>query len=996
MHGSTFTAETRKQKQMKKMLTKIFISAVSIVLIGALPLSAQFNRADKKSSNPYTTQYQRIEAGSYHTLEIRNGQLWAWGDNFHGQLGNGTQSASFVPIQVGTDEDWLFVSAGSMHNLALKADGTLWAWGDNSYGQLGDGTYNMHLTPQQVGSANDWISVSAGSTHSLALKADGTLWAWGNNGNGQLGDGSNAPSNIPIQIGSGNTWAKIAAGGYFTLAAKVDGTVWSWGNNAYGQLGDGTTNNHASPAQISGLTDCRTLVAGETNSFVIEANGQMFRFGDNSYSQLGDGTTTSRSTPTLLACPSGSGWVTVAPGIYHTVAIGNDGMLYAWGNNAYGQFGNGLTASSATPLAVATAFNQVAVTAGYAHTMVLLSDGHVWGNGYNVQGELGNGSNIDSWWRTDLRPPTTAWVKVSSGYGQTVALRDNGTLWSWGYNASGELGIGNNTSQYSPVQIGTDNDWVSIAAGSTHTLATKANGTLWATGSNILGALGDGTFTNQNVFIQITATHDWASVTAGEEYSFAIKYDGTLWSWGMNTYGELGQGTNSTLNIPTQVDTAHTWTCVRAGGHHTLALRGDGSMWSTGNDSNGQLGNGAGGPANTFGQVGSGIIGIAAGRDHSFGISVMGQLGAWGKNVSTQLGDNTSTDRQTPVLIDPAHLWIDISAGYDHSIGITSSGTIGAWGSGSLGQLGDGTNVQYAVPTFNTSESNVLLVSCGASHTCLIKNTRSSICVTGNNGSGQLGTGSTISTNLFSCSVSVCIAPDLPVIAATDSTLCPGESTQLSIVGGSLHDAIQWNWYTGSCGGTPVGTGLTLTVTPSATETYYVRGEGACTTPGNCTQFTVNVIPVNINNTISVSMDTFMSNQPGATYQWVNCNTGQFVAGATSQTFIPAVNGDYGVIVTMSTCADTSSCVFIGDVGTPEYTQSAISIAPNPGTEHVTVQANTIIQSVKMFDVLGNVVYSSATSTNATIIDLSTIAKGVYFLEVKTADGITTSRFVKE
>lgn len=984
-------------REMKKMLTRNIFSALCIIAIGSLPVQAQFSRADKRTTNPYTSQYQRIEAGSYHTLELRNGQLWAWGDNFHGQLGNGTQNPSYVPIQVGTDDNWQFVSAAAQHNLALKSDGTIWSWGDNSYGQLGDGTYNVHFTPQQIGSANDWVSISAGTTHSMAIKADGTLWAWGNNSNGQLGDGTTNWSNVPIQIGSANTWIKIAAGGYHSLAVKTNGTVWSWGENSYGQLGNGTFNNNPTPAAITGLNDCRFVTAGEYNSFVIKADGSLWDFGDNSYSQLGDGTTTNRNVPVGITYPYTSGWISVTAGTYHTMAIRSDGKLYAWGSNAYGQFMNGNITSTTTPLEIAGYYNQVAVTAGYGHTLVLLADGHVWGSGYNFQGQLGNGGNNDHWWRIDLRSPTTAWVTMASGYGHTLALRDNGTLWGWGYNLAGQLGDGTLTNHTAPTQIGTANNWVSVATGYSHTLALRADGSLWATGYNFNGALGDGSSIDQPSFIQIGNYYGWTSVAVGEESSFALRDNGTLWSWGYGGFGSLGHGNANNVNVPTQVGSATNWTSVKIGSYHALALQGDGTIWSSGSDSNGQLGNGAAGSTTTFAQIGNNVIGIAAGRYHSLGIAAGGDLYAWGANTNYQLGNNSNVDEQLPIQIDPTHKWLTASAAYSHSMALSATGFVAAWGLNSSGQIGDGSNVTYGVPVILPSMNNVVQLNSGGFHSSVLKSDRNTICATGDNSLGQLGDNTNNNSNIYSCNVAVCIAPALPVIAANDTTLCPGESAVLTITSGALNDALQWNWYSGSCGGTAEGTGTSLTVSPAATTTYYVRGEGACTTPGNCTAFTVNVIPVNINSTISVNLSTFTSNQSGATYQWVNCNTTQIIPGATSQSFIPTSNGDYGVIVTMSTCADTSACIFIGDVGTPEYTNPTFSIAPNPGSGTVQIQSNVAIVRMKMYDVLGNVVFTTTgANSNTASVDVSSMAKGVYFMEVTTVDGISTRRFVKE
>jgi hypothetical protein len=136
----------------------------------------------------------------------------------------------------------------------VKSDGTLWAWGENDHGQLGDGTTSERHYPVQIGSDHKWVSVEAGFDHSLAMKSDGTLWAWGWNLYGSVGDGTTSERDSPVQIGSDNKWLSVSGGGFHSLALKSDGAVWAWGWNNYGQIGDGTTSERHSPIQAIVLT----------------------------------------------------------------------------------------------------------------------------------------------------------------------------------------------------------------------------------------------------------------------------------------------------------------------------------------------------------------------------------------------------------------------------------------------------------------------------------------------------------------------------------------------------------------------------------------------------------------------------------------------------------------------------------------------------------------------------------------------------------------------
>lgn len=201
---------------------------------------------------------QKTAAGYYHSVALKsNGTLWAWGGNQWGQLGDGTTTNKYSPVQIGTDNNWVSVAAGIYHTVALKSDGTLWAWGNNQYGQLGDGTTTNKYSPEQIGTDNNWASVTAGDYHTVALRSGGTcgdtLWAWGYNGEGELGDGTTTQRNSPVQIGTDNNWMSVTAGPYHAVAIKSDNTLWTWGFNLQGQLGDGTTTDKHSPVQIGTL-----------------------------------------------------------------------------------------------------------------------------------------------------------------------------------------------------------------------------------------------------------------------------------------------------------------------------------------------------------------------------------------------------------------------------------------------------------------------------------------------------------------------------------------------------------------------------------------------------------------------------------------------------------------------------------------------------------------------------------------------------------------------
>ena len=174
----------------------------------------------------------------YSVVGIRNGVLWAWGQNNYGQLGDGTTIERLSPVQIGIATNWTKLTATNWSTLALRADGTLWGWGSNIWSNLA-GVSGPSTT--QIGSATNWVDVTASTGYyTLAVRGDGTLWAWGNNSNGQLGDGTKTDRATPTQIGTDTDWVQVAmSDSYASFARKSNGSLWSWGYNYYGDLGLG-------------------------------------------------------------------------------------------------------------------------------------------------------------------------------------------------------------------------------------------------------------------------------------------------------------------------------------------------------------------------------------------------------------------------------------------------------------------------------------------------------------------------------------------------------------------------------------------------------------------------------------------------------------------------------------------------------------------------------------------------------------------------------------
>jgi alpha-tubulin suppressor-like RCC1 family protein len=338
--------------------------------------------------------------------------------------------------------------------------------------------------------------------------------------------------------------------------------------------------------------------------------------------------------------------------------------------------------------------------------------------------------------------------KISGGYYFSVGLKTDGTLWTWGLNAYGQLGDGSITTRLVPTQIGTDTDWASIAAGNYHTVALKTDGTLWAWGYNDKGQLGDGTTTTRLVPTQIGTASDWVMVDAGYKHTVALKANGTVWAWGLNDNGQLGVGSFVDKLVPTQASTLTGCTMINAGNKHSAAIKGNlgsgGTLWAWGDNFYGQVGDGTLVDKTAPVQIGALTtwVMVNAGDDYTLAKKADGTLFAWGRNTYGQLGDGTTVNKTAPVSIGGAATWASADAGTSHTVAIMTDGTLWCWGYNNHGQLGLGDTLNRLVPTQVGADTDWAIADAGYWHT-LAKKTDGTLYTCGYNNNGQLGDGTT-------------------------------------------------------------------------------------------------------------------------------------------------------------------------------------------------------------------------------------------------------------
>ena len=355
--------------------------------------------------------------------------------------------------------------------------------------------------------------------------APGYLWTWGWTFRGTVGNNSVTPNiSSPIQIGT-DLWTDVSNHHFTSHAIRADGTLWGWGEGTTGDVGDGNALNRSSPVQLGSDTDWASLSRGNSNSDML--------------------------------------------------ALKTDGSLWGWGNNQYGgALGLGDLVSRSNPTQVGALTDWGPITMGYRNSISVKTDGTLWNWGMASNGALGNNTITPHISSPVQLGSDTDWLMASGGERNVMALKTDGTLWGWGTNTNGQIGIGTAVSISSPVQVGSLTDWafVDTATGS-FTAALKTDGTLWTWGFNSKGQLGDGTILSRSSPVQVGSLTDWVRIEVGDNFMLAEKADETLWVWGNGAYGQLGNSTIINRSSPVQLAADVNWTEFSAGSGVVLSIK---------------------------------------------------------------------------------------------------------------------------------------------------------------------------------------------------------------------------------------------------------------------------------------------------------------------------------------------------------------------------------------------------------------------------------------
>ena len=649
------------------------------------------------------------------------------------------------------------MSSNLVSNVTIS--GNLLVLGTNSNVTTANATVFQSLFFNTGLGAFDYQQVAGGRTHTAVLLSNGTVRTFGGNDQGQLGVNDTATRSTIVQVwGISSSATVVACGAYHTAVLLADGTVRTFGSNQNGQLGVNDTTSRQTPVQVIGISSvgAATAVAcGAAYTAVLLNNGTVWTFGRNEYGQLGVGDTTSRLTPVQVSAITSA--TAIACGLYHTSIVLSDGTVRTFGLNISGQLGVNDGTSRQTPVQVwGISSSAVAVAGGLYHTSVLLADGTVRTFGKNDFGQLG--INIPG---VSRQTPVQVWgisssaTAITCGRFHTSVLLGNGTVMTIGNNGYGQLGVNDTTSRQTPVQVwGISSSAVSIADGQYITAIVLSDGTVRTFGRNDFGQLGLYDFASRLTPVSVfgpTYAGVVGKVAGGASHTAIVMSDGTVRTFGQNDQGQLGVNDTTSRLTPVQVWGISSSAVAVAAAYHTAVLLADGTVRAFGSNDKGQLGVNDTisrlTPVQVLG-ISSSATSVACGKKHTAILLSNGTVQTFGYNNNGQLGVNDTTDRSTPVQvwgISTSAVAIACGAGSYHIAVLLADGTVRTFGNNSQGQLGvnDTTSRLTPVQVWGIS-SSATAIACGQFFTAVLL-ADGTVRTFGLGNYGQLGVNDTVS-----------------------------------------------------------------------------------------------------------------------------------------------------------------------------------------------------------------------------------------------------------
>jgi alpha-tubulin suppressor-like RCC1 family protein len=636
-----------------------------------------------------------IYAGATHSLALKSNDVaYGWGEQSSGQIGDNTILTRYTPVEI--SKRFTYLSGGWQASYGVDDSSVVWSWGNNSRGQIGDFTLTNRYTPVAVCGNHTFCKIDGGNTHSGGIDNNGKLWTWGNNNNGQLGINiANVHKSTPIAVlGVNKTFCEIVSGQISVYATDKYGKMWAWGSNANGRLGVYSTANKSTPVAVCGNHTFCKISSGQGHTLGLDSHGKLWGWGYNIYGQVGDFTVTNRCTP-IAVCGNHT-FCHIDGGNQYTIGIDFRGTAWSWGVNTSGQLGDGSFISKTTPVSIRDNITFCEISCGTSHTIGLDKNNKIWGWGTSIYAGLTV---------PNLVYGDHTFCKIHAGYSHVLAIDSNNKSWSWGTNAYGHLGDNSVVSKATPVEIlGTNKTFCDVKGTVWHSLGLDNNGKVWGWGYNMSGQVGDNTDANCRCTpVAVVGTNKTFCKIAGSGYAHSISIDlrGKIWGWGMNSSGQLGIYSTTDKLTPTAI----------------LGVN------------------------KTFCKITTGIF-------QTTGIDFRGKMWGWGYNAQGQLGDNSTTNKSTPVAVYGNKTFCDVSMGHYHSMAVDTNGKIWTWGSDQFGQLGvnsGGTLVSELTPVAILGVNKTFCYISAGQNYCMALDFRGKAWGWGYNGSSVLGDGTTVS-----------------------------------------------------------------------------------------------------------------------------------------------------------------------------------------------------------------------------------------------------------
>ena len=690
---------------------------------------------------PDGTVIIQVVAGENFSAALDSeGNVWTWGANDYYQLGNSTSRKETKPIKVEGISNITKIAAGTYSVLAIDENKEVYGWGLNSNGELGIGSYtNKVSTPTKAKYIADVIDIAVGKNHSILLKTTGEVYVTGLNIYGQLGNNDTSIKKVDTftKVENLSSVARISATDSANIVSTINGKVYTWGLNIYGELGLGDKVNKYEPTLVSDIENIVQVEGGKNHSILLNKNGIVYTSGSNKYGQLGIGTTTENIT--YQEVTSLSDVMTISAGNTYTVAAKTDGTVWGFGDYNHGDTTLKSKTNSQVPMQVgndAFGLGVIKITVKKSETVNITSsmvysfnliyadknnkeqityeslneeivivneNGEVLGvrEGFTwVKAIEQNGTEHVVYVYVTDNEQTYA-PAISAGEDFASVLKADGTIWTYGHNNNGELGIGSNKTKDIPEKTNVISSYKDIKSGNSFTIAIREDGTVWSYGKNNYGQLGIGNTKNGLNPAQANGLSNIVQIAVGKEHAVALDSYGILYGWGRNSNGQLGLS-DATILTPTPISyTAGTISSIWAGENQTIIINTKGEIYGYGSILNGALAGIENGVKVSIGN-GNMFILTTDGEVYQYEGTTLSKITTTEKivdidvtndNIIAQTVDEkiyTWTINNEPVLENVENIYT-IASGTNNNYIIKTDGTVYAKGINTYGQLGNST-----------------------------------------------------------------------------------------------------------------------------------------------------------------------------------------------------------------------------------------------------------------------------------------------------------------